>query len=781
MEDPTGKTGTIRKIGVIGAGTMGAGIAAHAANAGVPVVLLDIVPNGANNRNALAEGAVAKLRRAEPAAFMHDGAARLIETGNLDDDLGKLADCDWIIEAVLERADIKQALYRRLDPVRRPGSAISSNTSTIALKVLTEGMSEAFRRDFLITHFFNPPRYMRLLEIVSGPDTSPETVTAVAGFADMALGKSVVRCEDSPGFIANRLGIYWLQLALIEAIDQGLTVEEADAIVGRPMGIPKTGVFGLMDLVGIDLGPQVNASMRGVLPKSDAFHAIDREVPLIGKMIAQGLTGRKGKGGFYRMDRSGGGRAMQAIDLTTGEYRAERKPVLPEVEAAGRDLRALLGAPTKAGTYAFRVLARTIAYAATLIPEAAASVADIDEAMRLGYAWKWGPFELADKLGSAWLVEQLTAQGMTVPALLADAAGKTFYRVEGGKRQFLGRDGAYHDLKRAPGVVLLEDIKLVAKPVLRNGSASVWDIGDGVLCFEFISKSNSLDDKIIELFGKTIELVKQEYKALVIYNEGDNFSLGANLGLALFAANIAAWGEIDKMIAAGQQMLKALKYAPFPVVAAPAGMALGGGCEIVLHADAVQAHAETYLGLVECGVGLIPGWGGCGEMLARWKAEPKLPRGPMPASGKVFEGISTADVSKSAHQAMEKKFLRATDGISMNRDRLLADAKKRALAMVDGYAPPKPAEFVLPGPSGRAGLNAAAEGFHRRGLATSHDLIVADALAEVLSGGDTDIIDIVPEQTLLDLERRAFMRLARTRPTLARIEHTLETGKPLRN
>jgi 3-hydroxyacyl-CoA dehydrogenase len=771
----------IRKVGVVGAGTMGAGIAAHVANAGVPVVLLDIVPTGANNRNILAEGAVARLRKAEPAAFMHDSAVRLVETGNLEDDLGKLADCDWIVEAVLERTDIKQALYRRLETVRRPGSAISSNTSTIALKVLTEGMSDAFHRDFLITHFFNPPRYMRLLEIVSGPDTAPGTVAAVADFADKALGKSIVRCEDSPGFIANRLGIYWLQLALIEAIDQGLTVEEADAVIGRPMGIPKTGVFGLMDLVGIDLGPQVNASMRAVLPKSDAFHSVDREVPLIGRMIQQGLTGRKGKGGFYRLERSDAGRTKLAIDLQTGDYRPEQKPSLPEIEAGGRDLRILLSAPRKIGTYAFRVLAQTIAYAATLIPVAAASTADIDEAMRLGYNWKWGPFELADKLGSAWLVEQLTAKGMTVPALLTNAAGKTFYRIEAGKRQYLGIDGAYHDVVRAAGVLLLEDIKLTAKPVLKNGSAALWDIGDGVACFEFTSKSNALDDKTIELLGKTIELVHMKFNALVIYNEGDNFSLGANLGLALFAANIAAWGEIDKQLVAGQQTYKMLKYAPFPVVAAPAGMALGGGCEIVLHADAVQAHAETYIGLVECGVGLVPGWGGCGEMLARWKAEPKLPRGPMPASGKVFEGISVADVSKSAHQAMEKKFLRPTDGITMNRDRLLADAKQRALSMVEGYTPPKPPEFVLPGASGRAGLNAAAEGFHRRGIATDHDLVVADALADVLCGGDTDIIDTVTEQQLLDLERRAFMRLARTGPTLARIEHTLETGRPLRN
>jgi 3-hydroxyacyl-CoA dehydrogenase len=773
--------GPIRKVGVIGAGTMGAGIAAQVANAGVPVVLLDIVPNGANNRNALAEGAVGRLRKAEPAPFMHDGAARLIEPGNLEDDLGKLADCDWIVEAVLERLDIKQALYRKLETVRRPGSAISSNTSTIALKRLTEGMGEAFRRDFLITHFFNPPRYMRLLEIVSGPDTAPDTLATITRFGDETLGKSIVRCEDSPGFIANRLGIYWMQLGLVEAIDQGLTVEEADAVMGRPMGIPRTGVFGLMDLVGIDLMPEVNASMRAALPETDAFHSADRDVPLIGRMIEQGLTGRKGKGGFYRLDRSEGSRSKLAIDLNTGAYRPEQKPVLPELEAAERDLKLLLGAPGKAGTYAFRVLAQTIAYAATLVPEAAASIADIDAAMRLGYAWKWGPFELADRLGSAWLVEQLTAHDMTVPKLLADAAGKRFYRIEAGKRQYLGIDGAYHDLVRASGVLLLEDVKLAARPVLRNGSAALWDIGDGVACFEFTSKSNALDDKTIELLNQSIGVVGERFKALVIYNEGSNFSLGANLGLALFAANIAAWGEIDKQIAAGQQAYKALKYAPFPVVAAPAGMALGGGCEIVLHADAVQAHAETYLGLVECGVGLVPGWGGCGEMLARWQADPRLPRGPMPAPAKVFEGISTADVSKSAHQAMEKKFLRPTDGISMNRDRLLADAKQRALSMVDGYIPPKPPEFVLPGPSGRAGLNAAAQGFHRRGLATDHDLVVADALADVLSGGDTDIIDRLDEHHMLDLERQAFMRLVRTGRTLARIEHTLETGKPLRN
>jgi 3-hydroxyacyl-CoA dehydrogenase len=771
----------IRKVGVIGAGTMGAGIAAQVANAGVPVLLLDIVPDGAANRSTLAEAALARLRKAEPAAFMHARAARLVETGNLDDDLAKLANCDWIVEAVVERPEVKQALYRRVEAVRRPGSAISSNTSTIPLRLLTEGMPETFRRDFLITHFFNPPRYMRLLEIVAGPHTEAATVERVAGFADAALGKSVVRCEDSPGFIANRLGIYWIQRATLEAFDQGVTVEEADAIIGPPMGIPKTGVFGLLDLVGLDLGPQVNASMRRALPQDDAFHAIDRDIPLIGRMIADGYTGRKGKGGFYRLHGKRAAREKQAIDLCTGEYRPSHKADLPELRAAGRDLRALLTAPGRVGVYAFRVLATTLAYAATLVPQAAASIPAVDEAMRLGYNWKHGPFELIDRLGTAWLVERLNAAGFAVPKLLADAVGKTFYRVENGRRQYLGVDGAYHDMIRPAGVLLLEDVKRAAKPVLKNASAALWDIGDGVACFEFTSKSNALDDQIMALLHETIATVQARFKALVIYNEGDNFSLGANLGLALFAANIAAWGEIEKLVAAGQKTLKALKYAPFPVVAAPSGMALGGGCEIVLHADAVQAHAESYIGLVECGVGLVPGWGGNGELLARWRADKRLPRGPVPAAAKAFETISTATVSKSAHEAMEMKFLHAEDGISMNRNRLLADAKARALALVPGYAPPVPPEFVLPGPSGRLGFNLAAQGFAHRGLASAHDLAVTDALAEVLSGGEADIIDTVSEHALLDLERAAFMRLVRTQPTLARIEHTLETGKPLRN
>jgi 3-hydroxyacyl-CoA dehydrogenase len=771
----------IRRAAVIGAGVMGAGIAAQFANAGVPVLLLDIVPAGASDRNGLAEAAIAKMLKTDPAPFMSARAARLVTPGNIEDHLTQLADCDWIIEAVVERLEIKQSLYRRIDAVRRAGTAVSSNTSTIPLQQLVAGLGDAFARDFLITHFFNPPRYMRLLEIVAGPQTDAALVESISHCADVVLGKSIVRCKDSPGFIANRLGVYWLQVGVIEAIDAGLRVEEADAIIGKPMGIPKTGVFGLIDLVGLDLMPHINASLGAALPPQDAFHAVSRELPLVQKMIAAGYTGRKGKGGFYRLNRSGGSKVKEVIDLISGEYRAEQTSDLPELEGASRDLKGLLSADSSTGRYAWRVLGQTLAYAAQLVPEAADDIDAVDEAMRLGYNWQWGPFELIDRLGAGWLADKLEQDHLPVPALLQLARDRSFYRVQDGTRQFLGIDGNYHDVRRPDGVLMLEDVKRRSQALLRNGSAALWDIGDGVACFEFTSKSNSLDDQIIALLGQSIALVQQQFKALVIYNEGRNFSVGANLGLAIFAANMAAWGEIETLIANGQQAYKALKYAPFPVVSAPAGMALGGGCEILLHSDAVQAHAESYIGLVECGVGLVPGWGGCKEMLARWSSGGLLPRGPMPAPGKVFETVSAATVSKSAADARDLQFLRRDDGITMNRYRLLADAKARALALVEHYEPPKAPALHLPGPAGELALMMAAQSVHRRGLATEYDMVVCEALASVLCGDGTDPLDEVSEEQLLALERAAFMRLIRQRGTLARIEHMLETGKPLRN
>ena len=770
----------IKRVAVIGAGVMGASIAAHVANAGIPVLLLDIVPKDASDRDVIAKSAVEKMLKTDPAPFMSKAAAKLVSTGNIDDHLPKLADCDLIIEAIIERLDLKHALYEKIEAVRKPGSVVSSNTSTIPLAKLIEGRSKAFQADFLITHFFNPPRYMRLLEIVSGPATGKTAIESVSTFCDVKLGKSIVHCKDRPGFIANRLGVYWLQASVVEAMDRGITIEEADKIIAKPMGIPKTGVFALLDMVGLDLMPHVMASLNASLPKDDPFHTIARPNPLVEKMIATGYTGRKGKGGFYRINREKG-KVKEAIDLKTGEYRAEKKAEIPALEDAGKSLAKLLAHDSVHGKYAAAVLLPTLTYAAFLVGDAADDIDSIDEAMRLGYNWKFGPFELIDQIGADTLIKSLEADKKPVPAILKLASGRKFYRVENGQRQMLGLDGQYHDVVRAPGVIMLADIKLKSKPLLKNGSACLWDIGDGVACFEFISKMNSLDTETMSLLTKSIKLVAKDYKAMVIYNEGTNFSAGANLGLAVFAANIAAWPQIEQLIAGGQATYKALKYAAFPTVGAPSGLALGGGCEILLHCSAVQAHAETYTGLVEVGVGLIPGWGGCKEMLARWAEFGRLPKGPMPAATKAFEIISTATVAKSAAEAKEYLFFRPSDAITMNRYRLLADAKAKALSLVANYAPPKPATYFLPGPSGKAAMSMAVDGFHRLGKATDYDVVVSDALATVLTGGDNDFITPLDEDQILALEVKNFMSVVKKPGTYARIEHMLSTGRPLRN
>jgi len=772
---------TIKQVAVIGAGVMGAGIAAHIANSGTPVLLLDIVPEGAKNRNAVAEGAVAKMLKTDPAPFMSKRVAKLITCGNIEDDLDKIAKCDWVIEAVIERLDIKQDLYRKIDAVRAKGSVVSSNTSTIPLATLIDGMDESFAQDFIITHFFNPPRYMRLLELVGSGVTCDGVIDAVADFADRKLGKTCVTCHDEPGFIANRLGVYWIQAAMVEAMDRKLTVEEADSVIGRPFGIPKTGVFGLMDLVGLDLMPHVQSSMAGLLDKSDPFHAIYRESELVSKLIADGYTGRKGKGGFYRLNREGGQKVKESVDLQTGEFAKSEKARLGSVRAAGKDPRKIMEASDKGGQYGRAVMGKTLAYAAFIAEAAANSIVDVDDAMKLGYAWKTGPFELIDAIGVDALISMLEEDGVEVPALLKKAAGKSFYKVEDGDLYYLGFDGEYAKVTRPDGVILLEDIKRKSERVAGNRAASLWDIGDGVACLEFHTKMNALDSDVLGAIKTSIRTVKKQFKAMVIYNEGSNFSAGANLGLALFAANIAAWPEIENLVETGQETYKALKYSPFPVVGAPSGLALGGGCEVLLHCDAVQAHGETYIGLVEPGVGLIPAWGGCKEMIRRWAENPKFVKGPMAPSAKAFEIISVATVAKSAMEAKENLFFRETDGITMNRNRLLADAKERALSMVDGYEAPEEFTYRLPGEAARVAFEMAVDGFHRLGKATDYDRVVAGELAKVLAGGDTDVTEELSEDDILELEREGFMRLVRNEGTMARVEHMLLTGKPLRN
>ncbi len=770
---------TIEKVAVFGAGVMGAGIAAHIANAGIPVVLLDIAAKDGSN---IADHAVAKLLTTSPAPLMQAANAKLITTGNIDDDMDLIADCDWIIEAIIERLDLKQSLYEKIEPVRKPGSIVSSNTSTIPLAQLTEGLPENFRSDFLITHFFNPPRYLRLLEVVTGDHTRAEAVDAVTRFADFNLGKTIVPCKDTPGFIGNRIGIYWIQCGVVHAMDTGLSIEEADAALGPPAGVPKTGVFGLLDMVGLDLMPHILDGMATTLPADDPFHQVSREPELIKTMINDGYTGRKGKGGFYRLKTDATGRVKEAKDLETGEYRPARDPKLKGVSAAKKGgLKALVEHPDKAGRYAWWVLARTLSYAARLVPEIADDIVAIDDAMRLGYNWKYGPFELIDQLGTEWFADRLRRDNLPVPPLLEAAAGRSFYRTEGGHLQFLGTDGEYHNVVRPEGVLLLADIKRRQQPLAKNRSASVWDIGDGVLCLEFHSKMNSLNPLILSMIKKAIRMVPDGFRALVVYNEGANFSVGANIGLLLIAMKLKAWFAVRTLISQGQNVYQALKYAPFPAVGAPSGMALGGGCEILLHCDAVQAHAETYTGLVEVGVGIIPGWGGCKEMLIRWWSNPDRRGGPMPPVIKVFETIAMAVVAKSAAEAQDLMILRPDDGITMNRDRLLYDAKARALALAEGYTPPEKPEISLPGRTALAAMSMAIDGFRLSGKATAHDVTVGKALAGVLSGGDTDLTETLGEDDLLGLERRAFVALSRHPASIARVQHMLKTGKPLRN
>ena len=780
----TTPTHNIKKVAVIGAGVMGAGIAAQVANAGLDVVLLDIVPKDAADRSVIAKGAIEKLKKASPAPLMHPSYANRITPGNTEDDLALLSDCDWIIEAVLEDLKVKQTLYKNLSKHRKKGAVVSSNTSTLPIAQLMEGFPAEFRNHFMITHFFNPPRYMRLLEIVAGPDTDPQVVMRMRAFGDIVLGKDVVDCNDTPGFIANRIGSYWLYIAVTRAIDLGLTVEEVDAINGRPMGIPKTGLFGLMDLVGLDLMHHVLDSMRHALPQTDPFNNLPDTPKLIDDLIAEGYTGRKGKGGFYRLNPDNKeAKEKQVVSLKDGTYGPVKRPKPAAVKAAKKGgMRALLTHPSPQGRYAWEVFSHILTYAASLVPEITDTPEAVDRAMRLGYNWKYGPFEMMDKLGTGWFTEQLKKHNRDIPDLLAKAAGRPFYRTHQGKLECLGVDGTYQEVVRPAGMLLLDDIKRRSKPVMHNISASVWDIGDGVLCFEVHSKMNSLDPFVMHLLKKTLRHIpRHNLKGLVLHNEGSNFSVGANLAMLMITAKLHLWPVIRWILWQGQMAYKQMKYANFPVVAGPSGMALGGGCEMVLHCDAAEAHAETYMGLVEAGVGIVPGWGGCKEMLTRHWLNPKRPKGPMPPVMKAFETIVTAQVAKSAAEAKDLLFLRPDDGIVMNRDRVLAAAKARVLAMAEGYTPPVETVMNLPGLSGRAALMLGVRDFVSKGMASRHDARIASELAAVLTGGDTDVTAEVTENRLLRLERDALIKLAHTPESKARAIHMLTKGKPLRN
>ena len=775
----------IQKVAVIGSGVMGAGIAAHCANAGCEVLLLDIVPDGAEDRNSLSKTAIQKMLKSNPEMLMHKRNSKRITPGNIEDDLHLLEDFDWVIEVVIENLDVKRDLYSRLCDKIGPDTILSSNTSTLPRSKLVSELPRDISSRFLITHFFNPPRYLPLLEVVTSSEVDESVVTRFCEFADHRLGKRVTMCNDRPGFIGNRLGVYFIQRAFKATLELGLSVEQADAMLGRPIGLPKTAVFALMDLVGIDLIPHVTESLLQHLPDDDPFHKIaGTGEEIILNMIQDGYTGRKGKGGFYRLNKDGGKKVKEARNLYTGEYQnANRRAAFPSAKMGKRGISSLMDCNDDGARLVTEVLLDSLSYAAHIVPDVSDDIYSIDGAMKVGYNWKAGPFEMMDSIGVESMVQRLESSGREVPRFLSLAAERgSFYGMEDGEITRLTPSGEMVIVNRPEDTLTVADLKRRGKPLKRNGSASIWDTGDGVLLVEYHTKMNAMDPMNMEMLLNAVDLAESEdYKGIVIGNDATNFCAGANLGLALFAANLAAWKDLEDFIGLGQDTYQTLKYCDVPVVAASAGLCLGGGAEVLMHCDAVQAHSESYVGLVEVGVGIIPAWGGCKELLGRLVDFGLVTNGPMGAVMKAFETIGTAQVAKSAEQARSMGFLGPNDGITMNRDRLLADAKRKVLDLSENYVPPVPRTYRLPGPTGLAGLNLALSDLALSGQATPHDVVVATSLAGILTGGNTDITVAMEEDDILAMEKEAIATLGRHPDTLDRMQHMLETGKPLRN
>ncbi len=762
---------------------MGSRIAAHLANAGFPVDLLDIVIPGQANRNAAALAGLENAAKQKPGAFFTEAARGLIAPGNFEDDLARVRECQWIVEAVAENLEIKRNLLGRVAELRAPGTIVSTNTSGIPLASISEGFSEEFRRHFLGTHFFNPPRYLHLAEIIPGAETAAEILEFVASFCDLHLGKGVVPCKDTPNFIANRIGCFFGATIHKLTAEGGYTVEEVDALTGPLIGLPRSASFRLVDIIGLDVWVHVLRNLRVLAP---ADPARDRYVvpEFMERMLERGWLGEKKGQGFYKRVGKGAEREIQAIDLKTLEYHPAEKPRFASADAARsiedlpQRLRMLVAADDRAGKFLWPLFRDLFIYSAQMLPEISDRVVEIDRAMRWGFAFSLGPFELWDALGVAPAVERMRRDGCAVPEkierMLA-AGAESFYRpADAGavpRTEYFDFGGEYRELEPRPGVIVLKDLKRARGVVQRNPEASLVDLGDGVLCLEFHSKMNSIGDGLVQMMHAAIEETARGYEALVIGNQGENFSAGANLMTVLLAAQEGEWDELDGAVRRFQQANMALKYAPKPVVAAPFGMALGGGCEIVLHAARAQASAETYMGLVETGVGVIPAGGGCKEMLLR-----------LGSAKAVFEIIGYAKISSSAANARELGFLRGEDGISMNPERLIADAKAKALALVPAYAPGAPRQDIpVEGDAGCALLKMAIYLAREAGFITEYDVAVGEKLAHVLSGGRLTGAQKVSEQYLLDLEREAFLSLCGQPRTQQRIEHMLKTGKPLRN
>jgi 3-hydroxyacyl-CoA dehydrogenase len=798
----------VKKAAVLGAGVMGSGIAAHLANAGVPTLLLDIVPKLSEDdqkkglslsspevRNRFARTGLEKALAAKPAAFFSKANADLITIGNFDDDLAKIADCDFVVEAVVENLDVKRNLFQRVAAVRKGDTIIASNTSGLSLAAMAQGLPAEFRKHFVVTHFFNPPRYMRLLEVVGLPDTDKAVLERAVAIGEELLGKGVVFAKDTPNFIANRIGVFAMMNTIHLMLEEGLSIEEVDAIVGTPLGRPKSAAFRTADVVGLDTFVHVAKNCYATLAE-DEKRATFQIPPFIEAMVGRGLLGDKSGKGFYMKQKGEGGEPkILAIDPKTLEYRDQQKVRYDSlgqarnIEDIAERIRTVAFASDRAGQFAWKTLSETLIYAANRIPEIADDITEVDKAMKWGFNWDLGPFECWDALGVERTVARLREEGRAVPKLAADllAAGeKSFYKEEGTRPQVFDPATKRTKALAMPAHEIPFHKCAAGKKTLvhENSGATLYDLHDGVLALEFHTKMNAIDNDIIEMLERALDETESKYEGLVIANDGQNFSAGANLMLILMGSRQGEWKMIEEISKRFQDANLRMRYLTRPVVAAPFGLALGGGAEVTFGSARVCAHAETYMGLVEVGAGLIPAAGGCRELTCR--ALDSIPPGvevdPLPFLRKAFETVAMAKVATSAQEAQEMLYLRPTDRIVLSRDRLTYEAKQTVLHLAaEGYRPPRRRKLRLPGESGFATARSMLYNLRAANQITDHDVTVGTKLAWVMMGGKTSPAVPVTEEYLHDLEREAFLSLCGEAKTQDRMQALLMTGKPLRN
>lgn len=795
---------SIRKAAVIGSGIMGSGIAAHLANVGIPCLLLDMVPKEVTEdeaakgytledpvvRNRLAVGALAKLKKNMPSPLYDVAFAERITPGNLEDHLSYISEVDWVIEVIVENLQVKKNLLSQIEHYWKPGTIVSSNTSGISIQEMVADCSEPFQKCFLGTHFFNPPRYMKLLEIIPGVNTDPGIVQQMKSFGENVLGKGVVLAKDTPNFIANRIGTYGLLITLQEMINNGFTVEEVDAVTGPAMGRPKSATFRTLDLVGLDTFIHVADNVYVNITDETEKAAFDAPESLT-QMVARGWLGEKSGQGFYLKKKGANGSEIWSLDLTSMAYTPQKKVTSDSLEAAKlakgarNKTKALIATGDRYSEFAWNILKQVLIYSAEKVGEIADSIHDIDEAMKWGFNWELGPFETWDAIGLVRSVERMEKEGLNVPSWVKEwiaQGNQSFYQKEKGTIYVMSEQG-YKQIEQPPAIIRLSSLKEQNKIVKGNDGASLIDLGDGVACLEFHSPNNAIGADILTMIQQSLEEVRNNFEGMVIANQGRNFCVGANIMLLLMEAQDEEWDEIDGIIRLFQNTMYKVKRFEKPVIAAPHRMTLGGGVEACMPADQVIAGAETYYGLVEVGVGLIPAGGGCKELAMRVSQRVGHPEAELqPYLNQVFETVGMAKVSTSGHDAKKLGYLRSTDRIIANQDHLIYEAKQAVLRMSrDGYEPIPEEKIRVVGSEGKAVLQLGAIGMRESGYISDHDLLIAKKLAHVLAGGDLPAGSLVSEQYMLDLEREAFLSLCGEMKTQQRMHHMLTKGKALRN